>query len=122
MSSGAPLEAEAVGRPSAVRVPALDGIRGLAILPVLLTHFVNNGVMTPLSAADDFVSYVLGFGWVGVDLFFVLSGFLITGILIDSKGGPHYFRNFYIRRVASITASATFGRSASPDNVLVGIS
>jgi peptidoglycan/LPS O-acetylase OafA/YrhL len=65
-------------------VPELDGLRGVAILLVLASH-------TPLSA-------VVPFGGSGVDLFFVLSGYLITSILLKSKGSPAYVRNFYIRR------------------------
>jgi peptidoglycan/LPS O-acetylase OafA/YrhL len=84
------------------RVLALDGLRGLAILPVMLTHFVSDGDMTPVSKVDEIVSNTLSFGWVGVEVFFVLSGFLITGILLDSLGAPHYFRNFYIRRTLRI--------------------
>ena len=74
--------------------PALDGLRGLAILMVLLFHYA------PL--LPNFLRPILGTGWAGVQLFFVLSGFLITGILYDSKGQPNYFRNFYARRVLRI--------------------
>src|SRR6266849_4754306 len=83
-------------RPPLSRVVELDGIRGIAILLVLALHF---GLpVCPPGILHD----ILGMGWAGVDLFFVLSGFLITGILLDSKGKPDYFRRFYLRRVFRI--------------------
>lgn len=81
-------------------LPALDGVRGLAILMVLLFHFVAQ--TTPTNSIEVVVTWVLAFGALGVDLFFVLSGFLITGILYDSRADPGYFRNFYMRRVLRI--------------------
>jgi peptidoglycan/LPS O-acetylase OafA/YrhL len=78
------------------RIPELDGIRGIAILGVLVSHFGSPA--TPVA----WLRAALGFGWAGVDLFFVLSGFLISGILIDSAGSPEYFRRFYLRRVFRI--------------------
>ncbi|HEU0047191.1 MAG TPA: acyltransferase, partial [Nitrososphaera sp.] len=75
-------------------IPQFDGLRGLAILLVLIAH---SGFLEALPHAGG-----LQFARLGVDLFFVLSGFLITGILTDSKGTPHYFRNFYARRALRI--------------------
>ena len=77
-------------------IPALDGVRGLAILLVTLYRF--NGGAAGADATDNFVFRGATLGFRGVDLFFVLSGFLITGILLDSKFQPHFFRNFYVRR------------------------
>jgi peptidoglycan/LPS O-acetylase OafA/YrhL len=76
-------------------VPQLDGLRGIAILAVLLGH------LQPKVPALHFAS-VAQYNFAGVDLFFVISGFLITGILLDSVGSAHYFRNFYVRRVLRI--------------------
>ncbi|MCB9876780.1 MAG: acyltransferase [Planctomycetes bacterium] len=84
------------------RVPALDGVRGLAILLVLLMHGLYIApLLDPGLLAGAYAKVAL-LGWCGVDVFFVLSGFLITGILVRSKGGAHYFRNFYARRALRI--------------------
>ena len=80
-------------------IPALDAIRGLAILVVTLYRFGGGGE-GPANAIGH--SWLIELGGRGVDLFFVLSGFLITGILFDAKGKEHYFRNFYMRRALRI--------------------
>ncbi len=83
------------------RIEALDGVRGLAILAVVSMHATLFAKVDPRVAAEP-LARVLMLGWSGVDLFFVLSGFLITGILLRAKGTPHYFRNFYVRRALRI--------------------
>ena len=72
-----------------VHVPALDGVRGIAIALVLLHHC---GWPKPIA----------GPGWIGVDLFFVLSGYLITGILFDTRDAPNRAQSFYVRRALRI--------------------
>jgi peptidoglycan/LPS O-acetylase OafA/YrhL len=81
-------------------IRALDGIRGLAIILVMLHHF--EGRIPPSSIAIDSLMVVLRYGWVGVDLFFALSGFLITGILLDTRRATNYFSAFYARRILRI--------------------
>jgi len=76
-------------------IAELDGLRGIAILLVMVHRF------WPRSDAG-LAADLAGAGWIGVDLFFVISGFLIAGILLDTKGEPTYFRNFYVRRVLRI--------------------
>ncbi|MBS1850849.1 MAG: acyltransferase [Acidobacteria bacterium] len=84
-------------------MPELDTLRGVAVLSVLIFHGAGlriglqeiRGIPSPLTT-------LLFSGWTGVDLFFVLSGFLITGILLDSREKPAYFRRFYLRRALRI--------------------
>jgi peptidoglycan/LPS O-acetylase OafA/YrhL len=82
-------------------VPILDGVRGLAILMVLGVHLLTANPATGIGFYDT-VSAIRSGLWAGVDLFFALSGFLITGILFDSLHKDAYFRNFYARRVLRI--------------------
>jgi peptidoglycan/LPS O-acetylase OafA/YrhL len=82
--------------PFGARSSALDGIRGIAIILVIAFHTLL--VSQTSSPLVKFWYATWGLSWAGVDLFFTLSGFLITGILLDSKGQPGYFRNFYARR------------------------
>ena len=72
--------------------PALDGLRAVAVLMVFWQHY---------SAGSSFAA-AFRWGWTGVDIFFVLSGFLITGILYDTRHAPARFRNFYVRRALRI--------------------
>ena len=83
-------------------LPALDGIRGLAILLVLIVHLFVHNPRPDVSMPLRIVAVLFSSGWVGVDLFFVLSGFLITGILYDTQRSRHFFRNFYARRALRI--------------------
>ena len=79
--------------------PALDGLRGIAIILVLFHHFT---ILRPVTDLDRWIVQIPLIGWSGVDLFFVLSGFLITGILIDARGSDRYFSSFYARRTLRI--------------------
>jgi peptidoglycan/LPS O-acetylase OafA/YrhL len=82
------------------RLTSLDGWRGVAILLVFVRHyFLTTQVHSRLIEGTASLASA---GWIGVDLFFVLSGFLITGILLDTRGHRHYFRNFYARRTLRI--------------------
>jgi peptidoglycan/LPS O-acetylase OafA/YrhL len=85
-----------------IRIPELDGLRGLAILLVLGFHFINNTLEDLPGKVCSFLAQLTSVGWAGVDLFFVLSGFLIGSILIRQKGSKNYFRTFYIRRLVRI--------------------
>lgn len=76
-------------------IPELDGLRGLAIALVLVYHCHPKLESTHLDKMAQW-------GWIGVNLFFVLSGFLITGIIADSRTDPRFFRNFYARRALRI--------------------
>jgi len=87
---------------SSQRIPELDGLRGFAILLVMVCHYIANAGHRPLGLFVHRMLSGLTAGWSGVDLFFVLSGFLIGGILLESKNSPRFFQTFYLRRVHRI--------------------
>lgn len=84
------------------RIRELDGLRGLAIALVIIWHYLVNHAQAEPGSLAYVATRALSLSWAGVDLFFVLSGFLIGGILIDSRRRPDYFSRFYIRRVARL--------------------
>jgi len=86
----------ALPEPDKGRVAELDGIRGIAILLVLVLHYIPCEITPPPLFRWLFLT------WSGVNLFFVLSGFLIGGILLDHRDAPNYFSVFYRRRICRI--------------------
>jgi peptidoglycan/LPS O-acetylase OafA/YrhL len=88
------------------RVTSLDGIRGIAILMVLSFHWIFAslpGWHSPeLTESEDIVRHIFMLNWTGVDLFFVLSGFLIGGIIVDNRSATNFFGVFYARRAFRI--------------------
>src|SRR5579864_2458270 len=84
-------------------MPELDSIRGLAILMVVVYHaFYWQNDLHGLSHITKLLVLASWMGRLGVNLFFVLSGFLITGLLLQSSGRPDYYRRFYVRRALRI--------------------
>jgi peptidoglycan/LPS O-acetylase OafA/YrhL len=109
-------------RPTSDRIPELDGIRGIAIALVLIYHDFFLVTAFPTGTVQARIQALGRLSWSGVDLFFVLSGFLIGGILLDARLDPDYFRTFYTRRFFRIiplyavflAAIYFFVQSASP--------
>jgi peptidoglycan/LPS O-acetylase OafA/YrhL len=84
-------------------IEVLDGLRGLAIVLVLFAHFVREDFLIKhFPFTGPIITKLSLMGLTGVSLFFILSGFLITGILLNAKNKPDYFRNFYARRILRI--------------------
>lgn len=82
------------------KLQSLDGLRAIAIILVFFHHVKN--FIPVVNVPTFYFQYYVAQGWIGVDLFFVLSGFLITGILLDSRDAKNYFSGFYARRVLRI--------------------
>jgi peptidoglycan/LPS O-acetylase OafA/YrhL len=74
-------------------IPELDALRGFGVTMVILAH-----IWPRQGSRNDAVWHLLNLSWILMDSFFVLSGFLIAGILLDSRSRPDYYRHFYVRR------------------------
>ena len=98
-SPGAAAEAPLVR----AHMPELDAVRGAAILMVLFYHGFYWGIdLSQLPPVEKYLLEAMHVGKLGVNLFFVLSGFLITGLLLNARVRPDYYRKFYIRRALRI--------------------
>jgi peptidoglycan/LPS O-acetylase OafA/YrhL len=82
-------------------IPELDGLRGLAVLLVIVFHSMHVPKITT-NFLDVSMHSLFMMGWCGVDIFFTLSGFLITTILLSTKNEKNYFSSFYYKRVLRI--------------------
>jgi peptidoglycan/LPS O-acetylase OafA/YrhL len=85
-------------------MPGLDALRGVAVLAVVFLHGIK---LTPqlalrVTGGVTTIGNIVSAGWLGVTLFFVLSGFLITGILLDTRSRTNYWQSFYVRRMLRI--------------------
>ncbi len=83
-------------------LPSLDGVRGIAILMVMIAHFIESDMERVGGPLRSVLSAIHSVGFLGVDLFFVLSGFLITGIALDKVGTKGFLLRFYARRTLRI--------------------
>jgi peptidoglycan/LPS O-acetylase OafA/YrhL len=91
------------------RVPSLDGVRGIAIMLVVLWHYLVQGVEPIPGTIGSYVLHALSLSWSGVDLFFVLSGYLIGGILLDHINDQNWWSVFYTRRSLRIVPLYALG-------------
>lgn len=95
-------DVERVSRILGGYIPVLNGYRGIAILLVFLFHCISDLAGESAESVNSFYRDIMKLGWCGVDAFFVLSGFLISGILLDTREKTNFFRNFYARRMLRI--------------------
>lgn len=85
------------------QIPALDGLRGIAVIWVVLFHYLPAAAQgTEPNSPIRLFAHMFMTGWSGVDLFFVLSGFLISGILLDHNTAANYWSVFYAKRTFRI--------------------
>src|SRR5277367_1474170 len=90
-------------------MPELDALRGIAVIGVLFYHGLYWARdLTAYSPWQARLLELMSVGQFGVNLFFVLSGFLITGVLLDSTTRPDYFKRFYFRRALRILPAYYF--------------
>jgi peptidoglycan/LPS O-acetylase OafA/YrhL len=84
------------------RVDELDGLRGMTILAVVIYHYANNLIDAEASKFNLVLKSLTHFFYTSIDMFFILSGFLLGGILIKNKNSKNFFKAFYMRRICRI--------------------